>query len=313
MDREALHELIEKGQLEEALGLLLGQYQGGKLEKEVRLLQARYREARTQRDQGVVSWEQFNLEQNRLIKAMLYLGEEDTTPAPAGRKIRSYWLLGLAALLVLAGVFYWQWSASNKDSGQAVPPPAETPAGTPTLAAPSSAEILATVKSTLSEQPLEFAITDVSFLLDRQYQSFLARLTRRFVWRVSIPCRLEAGDIRITFDSTAQKLIATTGPVLLGTNFFVYDKTNTTKSNSAWIEESSMDGEFWRNINGTTMEQANARLRTDEGTRFALKIQAVDVVEMLIRKALQKLKLDSLGVEVVVQKARLYDGAEIAL
>ena len=72
MDREALHELIEKGQLEEALGLLLGQYQGGKLEKEVRLLQARYREARTQRDQGVVSWEQFNLEQNRLIKAMLY-------------------------------------------------------------------------------------------------------------------------------------------------------------------------------------------------------------------------------------------------
>ncbi|HQU60905.1 MAG TPA: hypothetical protein PLU64_16980, partial [Saprospiraceae bacterium] len=96
-------------------------------------------------------------------------------------------------------------------------------------------------------------------------------------------------------------------------NFVCNDKTNTTKSNSAWIEESSMDGEFWRNINGTTMEQANARLRTDEGTRFALKIQAVDVVEMLIRKALQKLKLDSLGVEVVVQKARLYDGAEIAL
>lgn len=313
MDREALHELIEKGQLEEALGLMLSHYQGSKLEKEVRLLQARYREARTQRDQGVVSWEQFNLEQNRLIKAMLYLGEEDATTAPSGRKFRPFWLLGPVAILVLAGIFYFQWSSGSGEAANAALPPTEAPAETPSVGPPTTTEILAEVKTTLAEQPLEFTITDVSFLVDRQYQSFLARLTRRFVWRVSIPCRLEAGDIRITFDSTAQKLIATTGPVLLGTNFFVYDKTNTTKSNSAWIEESSMDGEFWRNINGTTMEQANARLRTDEGTRFALKIQAVDVVETTIRKALQKLKLDTLAVEVIAPTVRLYDGGEAGM
>ncbi|MCB9274280.1 MAG: hypothetical protein H6564_09585 [Lewinellaceae bacterium] len=308
MNRDVLHQLIEKGAFEEAMTQLMDIHSGSGIEKEVRLLRARYREAQRQRDQGVMSWEQFNLEQNRLIKALLGLADMDNTASPKGRK---KWPFALAAFIVLLAVasmlFFRQGSekpnpgATLEQAASAAPPPV-TPA-----------DIVKTAKAGLAGQHFQFTLTGIAFLIDRNYQSFIARLTRRFTWKASFPCRLDGSDIQVSYDSLGHKLLATAGPAYMEPNFFVYDKASNTRVNVAWIEESSMDGEFWSNINGTTIELANGRLRNDGNIRLALKVQATDLVETAIRKSLEGLNVDSLAIEVTIPNVRLFDGSNAGL
>lgn len=115
MDQHYIRQLIEKGQVEEALKVMARDLKGTPLEEESFLLYARYQALEKDRAQGLAGWENVQLEHNRIRQAAFRLLSDSSIVVTSHDKKR--WPVGLflalAAILITGGFGYLQYRHSQ--------------------------------------------------------------------------------------------------------------------------------------------------------------------------------------------------------
>ena len=288
MDMEPIRKLIEKDELEEAIGLITAD--GKPSSNELTNILARLKQLNRQRDLGVISTIDYNQERNRIRMALLeYLSKPALPPGfQTSNRIRILLLSAVILVAVLAGLLslFKENNVLNEES-------------------------LNAIQSELQDRRFSFVRPNVSFSTEQQYKAGLAYLKRKYSWTADLPFFADTKALQLDYDREKNSLKVIIKKIQLTDNFTLRNQKAETLENSLWTEEKSMDGDFWANINSTTGILADVKLSNEENLRRSLFQTAEKGLQEEVQKLLAQKGLETTSVDIDIKTLELLSGQTI--
>lgn len=287
MDKQAIQKLIREDHLEQAIQQMLEEGYPG--EREISQLSGRLKGLNLQQDQGTLSSSEYNQERNKIRLALLNTLNKPQLP-PGFQTSNRMRIILLSAVVLVAAIAGLLSLFQKKDTF--------TP------------DQINTIQQNLSAQRIDLVRTAVSFETTQQYKVGLAYLKRKYAWTADMPFFIDTKDIKLDYLPETKQLSLSASKIQLLDNFIVKNQRAETIENSLWVEEKSMDGDFWADINKTTGLLADVKLANDPELRAQFFKIATDKLKNQI---LAQPNTADLSIKINLNTLELVSGQQIQL